>query len=305
MYRSVRLVILILLPVVSYSQDSGKLLRDYFKNLRSGKNMAIPSKLVLSENAEGHLKDLQPYYHDSTSLIRSKAYEITSRIAIHSRLPEVRMLAAQNLVGACKDPDSGIVGLALGYLEGFGREDFNVSATDSLVVLFKKKTPHFDKLIRLIGFLELSQVRNDFREMAQSSASKKDRWSAMLALSRMGDAYASENIMSRVKKLPVNDDVVYQIFPDLIYTRQREAIGYLVAELGNDAKNCVSADAERDSKIPCAYRIMEMLAPAIADYPLKADPSGDIDTDDYAHALQTVRGWFKDNKDYKISKDTY
>ena len=127
----------------------------------------------------------------------------------------------------------------------------------------------------------------------------------MLALARMGDNYALEDVLKRIRKLPVNDDVVYQVFPDLVYTRQRATFDVLLQALNSDETNCESANAEVERKIPCAYRVMEMLAPAIQSYPLKVDESGDIDTNDYTEALKTVRDWFRANGNYIIRTDSY
>jgi hypothetical protein len=98
---------------------------------------------------------------------------------------------------------------------------------------------------------------------------------------------------------------VYQIFPDLVYTRQRPIFEMLIVALNSDVRNCQSANAENLTKIPCAYRIMEMIAPAIEGFPYKLDESGDIDAENYQEALITVRDWFKGNRDYKILTDRY
>jgi hypothetical protein len=128
--------------------------------------------------------------------------------------------------------------------------------------LFKRNPPYIDILAKLIGFLDMKELKNDlFALSQQSTLGRKERWSAMLALARMNDERAIADIMNRVKRMPVTDPVVYEIFPDLVYTRRPEAIAYLVEALNSDAKNCNSADAERESRIPCAYRVMEMLAP--------------------------------------------
>jgi len=79
----------------------------------------------------------------------------------------------------------------------------------------------------------------------------------------------------------------------------------LIQTLNNDAKNCMSADAEHETKIPCAYRVMEMLAPVIEGYPLTVDESGDIVTNDYEDALKKVREWFVAHPDYKIDKSRF
>jgi hypothetical protein len=121
----------------------------------------------------------------------------------------------------------------------------------------------------------------------------------------MGEEQAINDVMSRVKRMPVGDAVVYEIFPDLVYTRSREAISYLLETLNSDAKACESADPERPTRIPCAYRVMEMLAPAIEKYPLKLSESGDVVTSDYPAALAQVREWFKANAGFKIVDDRY
>jgi len=289
-----------------HAQDTKKTLTAYFSEVRAGKYQSIPKNLFQPENAKTTLSLLVPYLKDTASVVRAKAYAIAQLAGGTARQDNLREDAVAKLVDGIKDKDSGNAGLALGYLTGFKKEDFTAVSKDTLLALFKRKTPHYDELIRLIGFLELKQSQNDLRSLAQqSTASKKDRWSALLALARMDDAYAIESVMTRVKKLPVNDEVVYEIFPDLVYTRQRAIFDLLIDALNNDAKNCESANAEYDAKIPCAYRVMEMLAIAVSNYPLTVDASGDINTKDYKAALETVREWFKKNKAFTIVKSNY
>lgn len=47
-------------------------------------------------------------------------------------------------------------------------------------------------------------------------------------LARMGDEQAISTIMNRVQRIPVSDDVGYQLFPDLVYTRARPILNYLI-----------------------------------------------------------------------------
>jgi len=131
------------------------------------------------------------------------------------------------------------------------------------------------------------------------------RWASLVSLARLGDASAIEEVDRRARKLPVNDDVVYSIFPDLVYTHNKQIIAYMVEVLQRDDAICMSADAERQAQIPCGYRIMEQLAPVIKGYPLQLDASDDIKTDDYVAALKTVREWFTKHPNYEILKDKY
>jgi HEAT repeat protein len=209
------------------------------------------------------------------------------------------------LTESLKDNDPGNVRSALHYLTTFSKGDFSQGAKDSLITRIKLKTSDFDQLIKLAGFLNLSQIKDEIKPYAQAGNPKQIRWAALLALARMGDAPAMKDLMQRVSKLPVNDDVVYKLFPDLIYTRQREALAYMIEALNSDSKNCRSADAENEVDILCGYRIMEQLAPIIQDFPFKLEDSGDLQTDDYPAALLTVRKWFSTSKDFTILSDQF
>ncbi|HEX8038201.1 MAG TPA: hypothetical protein VF490_03595, partial [Chryseosolibacter sp.] len=157
----------------------------------------------------------------------------------------------------------------------------------------------------LAGYLGLRDLEPDIWQRSQPGNPIAIRWAAMLSLARLGNSEATAAIMKRVSKFPVNDDVVYELFPDLLYTRQPEAIAYMIAALQSDDPNCLSADAEKEKPIPCGYRIMELLAPVIAGYPLQVDQSGDLATSDYPKALQTVRAWFNHSTAYQILTDKY
>jgi hypothetical protein len=264
--------------------------------------------LTQPANAGDVLKALPLYYNDTLKQVRAKAYLLGRSIGLKAKKSSVRQLAVMQLVNACKDKDSGNTGQLFGYLTKFKKEDFNSKAKDSLSSLVRRKPSHYDQLLRLAGFLDLKNVTTEIRLATQPQPNvpgKRDRWAAELALARMGDEATVTSILQRVKKLGVNNDVVYDVFPDLVYTRQQPLLDYMIVVLNDDSKNCLSADAEREAAIPCAYRVMEQLAPAIKDYPLEIDDSGDVKTKDYPKALAIVRTWFKQQKAYKVNKETY
>lgn len=191
-------------------------------------------------------------------------------------------------------------------LTHFKKSDFTQQDKDTLKSIFYKRPPHLDEFIKLIGYVGIPELQSDLFSLTQPANPKDIRWASLLALARMGDQTATSSIMTRVKKLPVNDDVVYEIFPDLIYTRQREAVDYVVQALQSDDNNCTSADNDHPEAIPCGYRIMELLPSAIKNYPLKLEASGDIKTKDYKKALSMVRDWFrKKGAAYEIDSSTY
>jgi hypothetical protein len=237
--------------------------------------------------------------------VRAKAYTITSLAGTNSRQADLREDAVLKLLRGATDPNSGNAGLALDYLTNFLSADFNKVAKDSLRNLFNRKGSHFDKIIKLAGFAGLTDLTENIRAFTQVGHSQQIRWAAILSLARMGDPSGIANMMTRVKKIGINDDVVYRIFPDLVYTKNREAFNYMIEAMESDAKNCLSPNAENEVAIPCGYRIMEQLAPAIENYPLELGESGDIKSDDYLASLAAVRYWFSQNKNYGIRTDRY
>jgi hypothetical protein len=298
-------IILFVLTTLTLSAQT-KSLETYFTQVRTGKYPNVPAEVSKPEMAGALLKALPAYLNDTLPLVRSKAAALVRTVGVKSAVSSVRAQAVQHLVIAAKDKDSGNAGLALTYLTNFKKSDFASTQQDTLYAMFKSKSAHTNKLIRLLGYVGVSQSKNDLYALSQEgSAGRADRWAALLALSRMGEEQAINDVMSRVKRTPVGDAVVYEIFPDLVYTRSREAISYLLETLNSDAKACESADPERPTRIPCAYRVMEMLAPAIEKYPLKLSESGDVVTSDYPAALAQVREWFKANAGFKIVDDRY
>ena len=300
-----RLTILLLL-VTTTALAQTKSVDTYFAQIRAGKYANVPAEVSKPELASGLLKSLSVYATDTLPTLRARAAGLVRTIGLQSKVQSVRTQAVQQLVAAAKDKDTGNAGVVLNHLTGFRKNDFSAAAKDSLYTYFQRKSGNMNTLIRLLGYLNVQKAKNELFALSQDGAAgRKDRWAALLALSRMGDEQAINDVMNRVKRMPVSDALAYEVFPDLVYTRRREAFSYLLETLNSDAKNCESADPERPSRIPCAYRVMEMLAPAIGNYPLKLSDSGDAVTSDYPAALTQVREWFQVNKEFKILDDKY
>ncbi len=292
-------------PLVSKAQDVNEIVSNYFTAVRSGEYPAIPIQLSHPENAFIIFNLLPPYLQDSLASIRAKSYEIIHQSSSHSPDPSVRNHGVDMLIRACRDQDFGNIGFALSCLTEFSTDDFNQSAKDSIKNLVRTPTAHFDQVLKLAGFLNLTDLKEDIRPYAQPGNTSQIRWAAILSLARMGESSSIKDMMKRVTQLPMNDDIVYEVFPDLVYTRQPEAIIYLVEILNSDVKNCMSADAERETPIVCGYRIMEQLAPIIEGYPLLLDENGDVNTNDYTGALDIARQWFQTHKTFKIRNDRF
>lgn len=293
------LLAILLIPFDGAAQSIPQQLQTYVVQLHQSQSVIVPVALREEKNANEVSEAAPQYFSDTLSHVRAKMYSLVGDAGTKSKDQNLRVQAVLKLVGASADLEN--LNLILTKLSAFNKIDFSQTSRDGLIALYKENPPYQDQLVRLIGTLQMTELSDDLRVM--SSATTKNqrlRWTALLALARMNDTEAIQAVMKKAQRLPVNDDVVYEIFPDLIYTQQRQAIEYLILELKSDEKKCTTADAEDETPITCAYRIMEILAPVIEKYPLEVDASGDIKTKDYKKALATVRAWFEKNKDYKM-----
>lgn len=304
MIRSFTILIFILSQLTTVAQKLPAL-DTHFSQIRLGKSPSVPAEILNNKRPTAVLEGLAAYYTDTTALIRSSAYGITHQIGIASKESAVRQQAVQQLIdGAGKDSSPGNVGIAFDYLTTFNLEDFSDKSKDDIGKLLTIDQSQKDKVFKLAGFLQLTSLKESIRPFMQPGNARGERWAAIVALTRMNDVVALQDMLVRAKKAGVNDAVVDDLFPDIVYTRHKVAYSYLLEILKSDEKNCTSA-GENEAPILCGYRIMEQLAKAVKNYPLELDASGDIKTKDYKKALLDVRAWFDAHPDYELNANTY
>jgi len=162
-------------------------------------------------------------------------------------------------------------------------------------------------LILSAGYLQLTETKRALRRIGNDrNASTNIRVAAHKALARMGDRRALNFLISNVEQAGMNDNVVAVLFPDLIYTQQRRAFDVIIDALFDDVPRCRSSNPNLNVAILCGFRIMEMLAPLIKDFPLEVHASGDIKTDCYREALEITRQWFREHRtSYVILTDRF
>ncbi len=298
--------LLAMMTCICHGQDLRNSFQDYFSQIRAGRRPSMAKAISSNDSAVFSLEILQPFLKDSSDAVRAKAYEATFLICSRSEDVDVRRHGVEILTSGYSGKQDENAAEAIAFLTHFRKDDFTLSAKDSLRKYVRSSgNLHVDGLMKLAGYLGLRDLIPDIRPWSLAGNPTPLRWAALLSLARLGDPSAITDIMKRVRKLTVNDDVVYEVFPDLLYTRQSEPIAYAIEALQSDDRNCRSPDAEREKPIPCGYRIIELLAPVIDGYPLELDETGDIKTNDYTEALKTVRAWFNSGKAYKILTDKY
>jgi hypothetical protein len=289
------------------AQSSIDYLQVYFNSLKQNEN---PDRFVAEKIEQMDVstlcENISPYLNDPLSMIRLKAYILLHQRGLQNIKPKDKQRIIANLLRGWFDADTGINGFVASALSVYAKSDFTKSAKDNIVLLINKSPGYYHQLIKIAGFLEIQELIPVLQQKLSNTIKMTDRvrWATYLALSRMGDSSATQVVLNKVKSLSISDEVVYTLFPDLVYTRQREVIDYLIEQLNSDEANCNSSNPEKSKRISCGYRIMEYLTVAVKNYPLTTDISGELMVNNYEKALQDVRAWFRHaNGRYEIKNE--
>ena len=279
----------------------------YFNEAAKGKGYYLSGEALKVIDSKKFLKITNPYLESDNRKVRYSAIKLLKRKGIYLATPEERYPFVILLIEACKDKDSGNSGAASLALTQFNRNDFSEEACDSLLNLLKTSPYYLERIIQLVGFIDPGGAKEYLREtfLNNPSINKKKQWAAHLALARMGESTSMHFCLGQIKTEPVNDNVVYYLFPDLLYTRQEAAIQFMLDEILTDEKKCFSSNPDSEAKIICAYRIMELIAPVISNFPLQVTGYGELEIDDYDLALKTVRDWINSKPELQINNDFY
>jgi len=308
MYKYTLIVLFSALTKFGYAQNIPELLSSTMQNARSDSYQQLNERpLYDSANIQTVLLELQTYYSDTTTAVRAKAYRVLRNAGLASQTINFRQQAVNQLLNGASDEDSGVTGIAIQSLTHFNKEDFDQNAQRKLADLLAVKPPFFDKVLLLTGFVGLNnQIDNiSYIINADTLLTNQSRWAAHLALARLGVLTEVSYVVNKVKNFEMNDDIVYELLPDLAYTRQPLAVDYLFEVVNSDELNCEPADPESTQKIRCGYRVLEYLAAILEGFPYEVDDSGDLITDDYRKALADVREWYSNNGNYTINQDTF
>jgi hypothetical protein len=294
----------------SYSQDIYKDVDLFFKapHQKFTSNELISK--ILSSNASDAYYAINKYTLDSSATVRLEAYRLLGVLGTRTTDKEARLRCAKQLVLGIKDSDAGIIGNVIDLLTGFTINDFDNESTNNLLIFaVNDKVPHYVSLVKLIGYLGIQESKDEFKKRIEEKKYPNNnvRWALHLALARMGDPLEIEYCMSRVKEAKINSILVYEIFPDIVYIRQKLAFDYFLTVIESENKDCSSPNPDSDAKIICAYQVSQLIAPHIKNFPISTDLFGEISWGKNPQAaLARIREWIKINREtYELNRDRY
>jgi hypothetical protein len=300
--------VVILFPLGAISQNKiDEALKNYYSQWQKGQPTTDISETLLTMDQKDVLDKLDRFTKDTSEDKRLATYKLISNLGMKSTNASTRKKAVKQLITGCNDKDGGIIGVNMKNLTLFSVQDFEPESKYLLSEMTKRPMPYYELLIKICGWLGMKDLSYDFRQaIEQKKGTVKQRWAMRLAMARMGETEMLDYCVQRVTKIPVNDDVVYELVPDMIYTRQKSMFDYLFQIIESDEKKCSSPNPDSNAKILCAYGVIEQIAPYIENFPAEISASGDLKTKDYEKALQDVRAWIKQNKEsYAIKKEEF
>jgi hypothetical protein len=298
MKRLLTFLTIISLTALAYSQSVADVTREYISNSLKGKTSSETILKLDKYSLDKILESCSTALNDSSVDVRRVANELIYIVSLRKNNDPQISKAVNVLINGCKDSDGGIVYSCLRYLRYFKPVDFDTEARIKLGQMARENGPHYDMLVRLTGFVGIKDLMYDYSEMLSQKnfTNKKIVWALHLTLARLGNTEEQTYCINKIRQIPVSDDVVYDLLPDLAYTQNKEAFDYMLDVINSDEKNCYSSNPDSDAKIICAYRVIAIVAPYINNFPVKTDKAGDIIASDYPQMLTDVRQWIATNK---------
>lgn len=312
-----RKIIFLFAIILAIQISYGQTMSDYKKTLTKNINKVNKSKGKVSISIiqfrnynktfpKKVYKSLNKYEKDTLANIRIFVYEMYNDIAQQSIDSTFRKAIVVRLVKACADNDNSVRERVSNLLQSFNKNDFNKEAKKILTSYLSQSPEIFKNTARLCGYLDMTEVIPLINNKLKDSLSRRVKWELKLTLARLGDDDKAYECTEFVRMQGINDRKIHYLFNDLIYTRNRIAFDYIIEELNNDELNCKPSNPYLSDNITCAYRIMELLAPYIKNFPYKIYPgTNQLIANDYDKALKNVRDWFSVNSDYIILKDKF
>jgi len=228
---------------------------------------------------------------------------LIKNIALKKSSYKVKNSAVKLFLFTIKSKYSVVSTLSVKALNSFSGKYYDVTSIDSLSSILKNSKKLYLDAVIIAGCTDnqifIERIKQQFPN--SRSFTKQERWATYKALARLGDKESLDYCLQRISSIPLNDQVVDVLYPDLIYIHKKEAFSLIIKALYNDEKLCSSTNPNSSQNMVCGYRLIELISPFIKNFPIKLLPSGDLDVKDYSKALKDVRDWFNNVKDsYEI-----
>jgi hypothetical protein len=306
------LVIIILSIIHCFSQTPiqfKKQLNNTIEEIREGNNQGnvFAFDSYIKSIPGSVIEESSKFIHDTVVSVRRFACGLIRAAGIGTSDSLLWQKAVLHLTDLCGDPVPELRSEAAAFLKQFRKKDFNTEAKEKLSAVLRLGPDYCKPIVQIAGYLDLNEEIPQLKGMLSDTTIRDVEflWKIHTALARLGDEESIDYCVAYAKSKDVNDLLVKYVYADMAYIKQRETLDFLLSELNSDEQNCRSANPELKGKITCAYRIMELLAPCISDFPFGIKHGNQLDVPDYEQALKDIRKWFMEHPDYEINRGVY
>ena len=276
----------------------------YLNEYRLSGNSHFNQEQQLLASDEPIYSLLLPFLQDSVLHVRQKSYSFLYRegklVPANDREPYLIAL-----LKGCQDPNGSVIGQNLAWLHSFSKSDFSYESKELITTLLRNnRLPHRQRLIMLGGYVDAGQELMK-RQLLQPDMSPNEQWYLSLALARLGDTSSVDFCLKTLQGQELNNQLVEFVLPDILYTRQKILLDVCVGYINSDELSCFSSDPDNEAALLCGYRVLELMAPVIVDFPIEVNAIGTLDVPDYDEALLIARQWFLEHPDYRIKTNSF
>jgi hypothetical protein len=309
--KALTLALFLISSTICSAQDSmEKVVNSFFRQYARDKNIVTSSKELLRNDTNIVIERISRFTTDTSIDKRYATFRLAEYLSKSQKGERTKTKAIDILVQGLKDKDGGIVYYSQKALTTLNKSDFSLEQKYTIRQKIEEgPQPHYDYLIKIGGWLEIKDLVYFFRQNIQDKkkTTGRERWAMRLALARMGEQDMVDYCLGKAENASLNDDVIYELVPDLVYTRQKKIFSFLFKIIESDEKKCSSPNPDSNENILCAYRVIEKIAPVIEQFTLKTDRTGDLICNNPDEILSVSREWIKENKekDYQIEMEKF
>lgn len=305
--KQIVLVLIILAGVASNSYGQGNV-NEWVKAYVSGKgkDQQAFNALMKHNPSMDIVKAIGVYVNDTNNTTFEYAVFLAKKVEKRVTDKQGRTLLVRSLTDCALKQDPQTSKSALRAMTVFDKNCFTDAVKDDIRLIIAQRNSGRQEAMLLLGYLGESGDISYLKGLGKySKLSKQDKYYQQLALARLNDGEAVQELCAKIQEKTFNDELVLNTLPDLIYTRNKKIYDLLINELTNESKNCQSANNDSNEMILCAFRIMEQLAGKVIGFPVQVDQTGEI-VGDYTEALKQARQWILNTKkEYSINTNQY
>lgn len=273
---------------------------------RAAKEVTVNKDKLLAAPEKDLLAALSPYFADSNLAVRNEALHLNMRLGTASKDAEVQRKSIQHILANCVF-DKMISNQLVNLLKKYNRSHFSAVEVKMMGEVLIGQERNVGTLAKIYAFAGGADAMSTLKELLNKAGiNRNDKKDIKLALVRCGDVALSEKMLETLKQQVVNDEFLDGAVREVLYTRNKSLIQFLLDAVLKDDKKCSGGQGDGETPVICAYGLVEQLAPVIKNFPGALNARGEIVEKDRAKMLNTVRIWIKSNREtFEVEAERY